>query len=70
MTHSTINGKPIHKAALMYAEEFKAGKLGRREFLARTTMFGVTAAAAYTMGGLSRRQATAWPSRAAPCVCR
>lgn len=54
MTHSTINGKPIHKAALMYAEEFKAGKLGRREFLARTTMFGVTAAAAYTMGGLAR----------------
>ena len=52
MTQSTINGKPVHPAAKMYAEEFKAGKLGRREFLARASTFGVTAAAAYAMGGL------------------
>ncbi|WP_137700591.1 ABC transporter substrate-binding protein [Marimonas lutisalis] len=50
----TINGKPVHKAALMYADEFKAGKLSRREFLARTTALGVTASAAYALGGLSQ----------------
>ncbi|UYV39401.1 ABC transporter substrate-binding protein [Rhodobacteraceae bacterium D3-12] len=53
MKKSTINGKPPHKAALMYAEEFKEGKLSRREFLARASTFGVTAAAAYAMGGLT-----------------
>ena len=54
MTHSTINGKSVHPAAEMYAEEFKAGKLSRREFLARASTFGVTTAAAYAMGGLSQ----------------
>ena len=53
MTQSTLTGKPVHKAALMYAEEFKAGKLSRREFLARTTSFGVTVAGAYALGGLA-----------------
>jgi peptide/nickel transport system substrate-binding protein len=43
-----------HKAAKMYAEELKAGKLSRREFLARTTALGVTTAAAYTLGGLQQ----------------
>jgi peptide/nickel transport system substrate-binding protein len=43
-----------HKAAKMYAEELKAGKLSRREFLARTTALGVTTAAAYTLGGIGR----------------
>ncbi len=42
----------IHPAAEMYAKEFKAGQLSRREFLARTTALGVSAAAAYTLGGL------------------
>ena len=42
------NSKTKHKAAEMYAEELKAGKLSRREFLARTTALGVTTAAAYT----------------------
>lgn len=48
MTHSTNN---IHPAALMYAEEEKAGKLSRREFMARTTALGVTATAAYGLIG-------------------
>lgn len=41
-----------HPAAEMYAHEFKAGRLSRREFLSRTTALGMTAAAAYTLGGL------------------
>jgi len=51
MTSDTINGKPIHKAALMYADECKAGKLSRREFLTRSTAFGVTTVAAYGLIG-------------------
>lgn len=49
----TINGKPVHPAALMFAEEAKAGKLARREFLAYATTLGVSAAAAYSMIGLA-----------------
>ena len=50
--HQTINGLPVHHAAKMYAREFKEGKLSRREFLARSTAMGVTAAGAYALGGL------------------
>ena len=48
MTHHTNR---IHPAALMYAEDEKAGKISRREFLARTTALGVTAATAYSLIG-------------------
>ena len=54
MTMDTINSKPIHPAAEMYAEEYKAGKLSRREFLARTTALGVATGAAYMLGGIDR----------------
>lgn len=43
----------IHPAALTYAEDEKAGKLSRREFLARTTALGLTSAAAYGLLGLT-----------------
>lgn len=52
MTQSTLTGKQPHAAAVMHAEEFKAGKLSRREFLTRATSLGVSAAAAYALGGL------------------
>jgi len=42
----------IHPAARMYAEEVQAGLLSRREFLARTTALGVSAAAAYALIGM------------------
>jgi peptide/nickel transport system substrate-binding protein len=54
MTHETINGKPVHSAAKMYAEEFKAGLLDRREFLTRASALGVATSAIYTMGGLTQ----------------
>ena len=41
----------IHPAAKMYAEEFHAEKLSRREFLARSTALGVTTVAAYGLIG-------------------
>ncbi|MCE8520836.1 ABC transporter substrate-binding protein [Ruegeria pomeroyi] len=42
----------IHPAARMHADEVAAGKLSRREFLARSTSLGVGAAAAYGLIGL------------------
>ncbi|WP_149789310.1 ABC transporter substrate-binding protein [Lutimaribacter pacificus] len=44
----------VHAAAKMYAEEFRAGKLSRREFLTRTTALGVSATAAYGLIGLAQ----------------
>jgi len=52
MKIETMNGKPVHPAAEMYAAEYKAGNIDRREFLTRATAFGVTAAGAYAMIGL------------------
>lgn len=66
MTQSTINGKPLHPAVKMYAEEFKAGLLSRREFLSRATALGATAAAAYTLGGLDSPAAAAGYELATP----
>jgi len=53
MTHSTINGKPMHPAVGMYAKECKAGNLSRREFMARATALGATSIAAYGLIGAS-----------------
>ena len=49
----TINsGANTHHAAEMYADEYRAGKLSRREFLTRTSALGVATATAYGMIGL------------------
>ncbi|WP_208348398.1 ABC transporter substrate-binding protein [Pseudaestuariivita rosea] len=53
MTQPTLTGKPMHPAVKMYADEAKAGKLSRREFLSRATALGVTATAAYGLIGAS-----------------
>ncbi|WP_170412562.1 ABC transporter substrate-binding protein [Ruegeria atlantica] len=52
MKNQTMTGAPVHWAAEMHAQEYRDGKLNRREFLTRTTGLGVTAAAAYGMIGL------------------
>ncbi len=49
---SDTNLQTVHPSAEMYADEFKKGLMDRREFLARTTALGLTATAAYTLGGL------------------
>lgn len=51
MTYQTDSAR-IHPAARMHAEEYAAGTLSRREFLARSTALGVSAAAAYGLIGL------------------
>lgn len=45
--------KGIHPAALMHADEYRAGKLSRREFFSRATALGVTATGAYGLLGLT-----------------
>jgi len=57
MTHLTSSFLASHPAAEMYAKEYKSGQLSRREFLTRSTALGVTAAAAYSMIGLTPAQA-------------
>jgi peptide/nickel transport system substrate-binding protein len=52
MTRTTKSGT-LHPAATMYANEYRAGQLSRREFLTRTTAMGVSAAAAYNLIGLA-----------------
>ena len=51
MTH-TREDRAAHPAALMYAEEVKAGQMSRREFLTRSTALGVSAGVAYGLIGL------------------
>ncbi|MCF2904062.1 ABC transporter substrate-binding protein [Octadecabacter sp. CECT 8868] len=54
MTNKTLTGAPMHPAIDVYVKDEKAGKLSRREFMARTTALGVTSAAAYGMLGLTQ----------------
>ena len=53
MTNKTRSESYIHPAAEMYANELKSGQLDRREFLSRTTALGLSASAAYALGGLA-----------------
>ena len=53
MTDQTYSGARVHPAAEIYVADAKAGKISRREFMARTTALGVTTAAAYGMLGLT-----------------
>ncbi|MYK32337.1 MAG: ABC transporter substrate-binding protein [Boseongicola sp. SB0670_bin_30] len=45
--------KRIHPAALMHADEYREGKISRREFLTRATALGVATSAAYGLIGAS-----------------
>ncbi|NOD33663.1 MULTISPECIES: ABC transporter substrate-binding protein [unclassified Ruegeria] len=53
MTNDVTTNDKVHWAAEMHAQEYRDGKLSRREFLTRATGLGVTAAAAYGMIGLA-----------------
>lgn len=53
MTHKTRGESYTHPAAEMYANELKSGQLDRREFLSRATALGLSASAAYALGGLA-----------------
>ena len=51
MRRRTLNGKPLHSAAEMYIKEFRQGRMSRRDFMAYSTTFGLTAAAAGSIIG-------------------
>lgn len=54
----------IHPAVGMFAEEVRAGKLSRREFISRATMLGVASTTAYGLiGAVAPSPATAQPVR-------
>ncbi len=59
MTDQTLTGRRVHPDVAIYVRDAKAGKLSRREFMARTTALGVTTAGAYGLLGM------ATPARAA-----
>lgn len=59
MTKQTINGKALHPAVQMYADEVKAGTMNRREFIVRASTLGATTAAAYGMLGMAAPEAQA-----------
>jgi peptide/nickel transport system substrate-binding protein len=66
MTQATTGAgmkRKVHPAAYMYADELKAGLMDRREFLARSTSLGVTAAAAYAMIGATPAKAAGHANR-------
>ncbi|MEX0306920.1 MAG: ABC transporter substrate-binding protein [Ruegeria sp.] len=63
MENQTINGKPMHWAAEMHAQEYRDGNLNRREFLARVTALGVAVPAAYGMIGLQSPAAAQEPQQ-------
>ncbi len=63
MKNQTINGKPMHWAAEMHAQEYRDGNLSRREFMARVTALGVAVPAAYGMIGLQSPAAAQEPQK-------
>ncbi len=50
MTQTTTS-RTVHPAAKMYADEYRAGHMDRREFLSRATALGVATTAAYGLIG-------------------
>ncbi|MEM7319052.1 MAG: ABC transporter substrate-binding protein, partial [Pseudomonadota bacterium] len=63
MTKDVNEKTPTHWAAEMHAQEYRDGKLSRREFLARTTALGVTTAAAYGLIGMTAPAQAATPQQ-------
>ncbi len=51
--YKTKLGKPLTKQVMKWAEEARAGKMDRREFLALATAFGASTATAYGLIGLA-----------------
>ncbi|MCH8166542.1 MAG: ABC transporter substrate-binding protein [Proteobacteria bacterium] len=52
MTKIMMTDRSLHPMAEPVAEDFRAGKLDRREYLATMAALGVTATGAFTLGGI------------------
>ncbi|WP_209504112.1 MULTISPECIES: ABC transporter substrate-binding protein [unclassified Ruegeria] len=63
MTNTAITNDKVHWAAEMHAQEYRDGKLSRREFLVRATALGVAVPTAYGLIGLQSPAAAQEPQR-------
>jgi peptide/nickel transport system substrate-binding protein len=52
MTKMMMTDRSLHPMALPVADDFKAGKISRREYMAMMAAFGVTAVGAFALGGI------------------
>lgn len=52
MSEHMLTGRSMHPLATSAAEDFRAGRLNRREFFASMAAWGVSAAGAYALGGI------------------
>ena len=59
MTKMMMTDSVLHPMAEPAAEDYKAGKLSRREYLATMAALGVTAAGAFALGGIAPTPAVA-----------
>lgn len=64
----TINGKPLHPGVDQLCEQYKSGKMDRREFVRLSAFLGVSAASAYAFagdptGGLFKEAAAETPKK-------
>ncbi|EAQ03302.1 ABC dipeptide transporter, periplasmic binding protein [Pseudooceanicola batsensis HTCC2597] len=57
MTQHFTPRAAVHPAAEMYAEEFRTGRLSRREFITRASALGVATTTIYGLGGLAPARA-------------
>jgi peptide/nickel transport system substrate-binding protein len=53
MSNHMLTGRSLHPLAKATAEDFRKGRLNRREFFATMAAFGVSAAGAYALGGIA-----------------
>ncbi len=53
---------PVHSALQSHVADFRNGLIGRREFLSHATILGLSATAAYMVGGLAQ------PARSQPAI--
>lgn len=59
MSEHMMTGRSMHPLAEGYAKAFKEGKMSRREYIASMMAVGVTAASAFSLGGLAPTPAKA-----------
>lgn len=53
MTKRMMTDRPLHPLAKTFASAFRGGRMSRREYLASMMTVGVTAAGAFSLGGLA-----------------
>ena len=59
MTKLMLTDRPLHPMATPVADDFKAGKVTRREYLATMAALGVSTAGALALGGIAATEAKA-----------